>query len=175
MILPQGTPTQRESVSAFTERLVAGNPPRLYLPEDKSRPDTDALVFRVGYRSEAERIAALVGPRDLGQAVDASTDHALLVVLGEYARQVGLIERLQAVPIDQRQGDYTPQSKLIEFLIAILAGLEHLEDLSQATNPLLGASWLCALLGRQSHLERSRRRYPARGHRGAGDRVAAVH
>jgi hypothetical protein len=63
----------------------------------------------VSYRSEAERIAALVGPRDLSQAVDASTDHALLVVLGEYARHVGLIERLQGVPIDQRQGEYTPQ------------------------------------------------------------------
>jgi hypothetical protein len=94
-------------------------------------------VYRVGYRGEAERIAALVRDRDLGQAVDASTDHALLVLLGEYARQLGLIERLQVVPIDQRQGDYTPQSKLIEFLVAILAGLEHLEDLNQAADPLV--------------------------------------
>ena len=92
-------------MSAFAERLVADDPPRLYLPEDESRPDASTLTFRVSYRSEAERIAALVGPRDLGQAVDASTDHALLVLLGEYARHLGLIERLQAVPIDQRQGD----------------------------------------------------------------------
>ena len=137
MILPQGVPSQRGSVSAFAERLVADNPPRLYLPEDASRPDAGTLVYQVGYRSEAERIAALVRPRDLGQAVDVSTDHALLVLLGEYARQLGLIERLQAVPIDQRQGAYTPQSKLIEFLVAILAGLEHLEDLNQAAAPLV--------------------------------------
>jgi hypothetical protein len=137
MILPQGVPSQRGSVSAFAERLVADNPPRLYLPEDASRPNAGTLVYQVGYRSEAERIAALVRHRDLGQAVDASTDHALLVVLGEYARQLGLIERLQAVPIDQRQGDYTPQSKLIEFLVGILAGLEHLEDLNQAAAPLV--------------------------------------
>jgi hypothetical protein len=146
MILPQGIPSQRGSISAFAERLMAEDPPRLYLPKDESRPNAGALVFRVGYRSEAERIAALVGPRDLGQAVDASTDHALLVLLGEYARQLGLIKRLQAVPIDQRQGDYTPQSKLIEFLVAILAGLEHLEDLNQASDPLVKdqaviASW----------------------------------
>jgi hypothetical protein len=146
MILPQGIPSQRGSISAFAERLMAEDPPRLYLPKDESRPNAGALVFRVGYRSEAERIAALVGPRDLGQAVDASTDHALLVLLGEYARQLGLIKRLQAVPIDQRQGDYTPQSKLIEFLVAILAGLEHLEDLNQAFDPLVKdqaviASW----------------------------------
>jgi hypothetical protein len=137
MILPQGVPSQRGSVAAFGERLVADIAPRLYLPADESRPHASDPVFRVGYRSEAERIAALVGPRDLGQAVDASTDHALLVVLGEYARQLGLISRLQAVPIDQRQGDYSPQSKLIEFLVAILAGLEHLEDLNQASDPLV--------------------------------------
>ena len=146
MILPQGAPVQHGSVTTFTERLVADIPPRLYLPEGGSRPDAGTLMFRVGYRSEAARIAALVGPRDLGQAVDASTDHALLVVLGEYARQLGLIERLQGVPIDQRQGDYSPQSKLIEFLVAILAGLEHLEDLNQASMPLVKdqaviASW----------------------------------
>jgi hypothetical protein len=137
MILPQGAPSQRGSVSAFAEQLVADVPPRLYVPEDKSRPAVGDTVFRVGHRNEAERIAALVGPRDLGQAVDASTDHALLVLLGEYAQHLGLIKHLQAVPIDQRQGDYAPQSKLIEFLVAILAGLEHLEDLNQASDPLV--------------------------------------
>jgi hypothetical protein len=80
MILPQGAPVQHGSVTTFTERLVADIPPRLYLPEGGARPDAGSLMFRVGYRSEAERIAALVGPGDLGQAVDASTDHALLVV-----------------------------------------------------------------------------------------------
>jgi len=133
-------------VTTFTERLVADIPPRLYLPDNGAQPDASPLTFRVRYRSEAERIAALVGPRDLGPAVDASTDHALLVLLGEYARHLGLIERLQAVPIDQRRGDYTPQSKLIEFLVAILAGLEHLEDLNQASDPVVKdeaviASW----------------------------------
>jgi len=146
MILPQGAPVQYGSVTTFTERLVADIPPRLYLPDNGAQPDASPLTFRVRYRSEAERIAALVGPRDLGPAVDASTDHALLVLLGEYARHLGLIERLQAVPIDQRRGDYTPQSKLIEFLVAILAGLEHLEDLNQASDPVVKdeaviASW----------------------------------
>jgi hypothetical protein len=137
MIVPHGVPSQHGSVSAFAERLVADHPPRLYWLEGEPRPDARDLVFRVGYGNEAARIIALVGPRDLGQAVDASTDHALLVLLGEYARHLGLIERLQAVSIDQRQGDYPPQSKLIEFLVGILAGLEHLEDLNQAPHPLV--------------------------------------
>jgi hypothetical protein len=136
MFLPPSAPSRRESVSASAKRYAADAPPRLYLPEDLPRPDASTLTFRVSYRSEAERLAALVGPGELGPAVDASTDHALLVLLGEYARHLGLIERLQGVPIDQRQGEYTPQSKLIEFLVAILAGLEHLEDLNQASDPL---------------------------------------
>jgi len=61
MILPQGVPSQRGSVAAFGERLVADIAPRLYLPKDESRPNASDTVFRVGYRSEAERIAALDG------------------------------------------------------------------------------------------------------------------
>jgi hypothetical protein len=104
------------------------------------------VVFRVSYRSEAERIADLVGPRDLGSTIDATTDHALLVLLGEYVQHLGLIERLQAVPIDQRTREHTPQSKLIEFLVGILGGLEHLEDLNEGPQPLVRdqaviASW----------------------------------
>jgi hypothetical protein len=100
----------------------------------------------VSYRSEAERIADLVGPRDLRQAIDATTDHTLLVLLGEYAQHLGLTERLQAVPLDQRTRDHTPQSKLIEFLVGILGGLEHLEDLNEGPQPLVRdqaviASW----------------------------------
>ena len=146
MILPQGVPSQPEPVSTFAEGLRAGGPPRWYLPESASRPDPGYLVFRVSYRSEAERIADLVGPRDLGSTIDATTDHALLVLLGEYAQHLGLIERLQAVPIDQRTREHTPQSKLIEFLVGILGGLEHLEDLNEGPQPLVRdqaviASW----------------------------------
>jgi len=146
MIVPQCHPSQQRSVSEFTDWLVVDDHPGVCWSNDGPRPEASLLMIRTSPMREVERIAALVGQRDLGQAVDASTDHALLVVLGEYARQLGLIGRLQAVPIDQRQGDYSPQSKLIEFLVAILAGLEHLEDLNQASAPLVKdqaviASW----------------------------------
>ena len=59
MILPQRVPSQRGSVSAFAERLMAGDRPRLYRSEDAPRPDACNWVFRVGRRSEAERIADL--------------------------------------------------------------------------------------------------------------------
>lgn len=137
MIVPQCLPSQHRSVSDFTNWLVADDRPWLHVSPECPRPEDSPAILRTGSVHEAERITMLVGNRDLGQEVDASTDHALLILLGEYARHLGLIKRLQAVPIDQRQGDYPPQSKLIEFLVGILAGLEHLEDLNQASDPLV--------------------------------------
>ncbi|MBN1135513.1 MAG: hypothetical protein JXM73_02965 [Anaerolineae bacterium] len=44
------------------------------------------------------------------------TAHAMLVPWGLFARQIGLIRRLEGVPIPQCKRDYEPQTKLIEFL-----------------------------------------------------------
>jgi hypothetical protein len=52
------------------------------------------------------------------------TDHALLVVLGQFAQHLGLLTLLKAVPIDQKKVQHAPQDKLIEFLVAILAGVQ---------------------------------------------------
>lgn len=65
------------------------------------------------------------------------TDHALLVLLGQFAQHLGLIALLHAVPLDQKTVDHTPQSKLIEFLVAILAGLDQLQELNDAPAPLV--------------------------------------
>lgn len=64
------------------------------------------------------------------------TEHAWLVLLGEYARQTGLTAALNAVPIQQKVRTHRPQTKVIEFLVAILAGLPHLEDISRDGHPL---------------------------------------
>ena len=49
------------------------------------------------------------------------TEHAWLVLLGEYARQSGLTAALNAVPLQQKVRTHRPQTKVIEFLVAILA------------------------------------------------------
>lgn len=54
------------------------------------------------------------------------TDHALLVLLGQFAQHLGLIELLHSVPIAQKTVEHSPQTKLIQFLVAILAGLNQL-------------------------------------------------
>ena len=83
MIVPQCHPSQRRSVSEFTDWLVADDHPGVYLLNDGPRPEASPLMIRTSPMREVERIGALVGQRDLGQAVDASTDHARLVLSGE--------------------------------------------------------------------------------------------
>lgn len=64
------------------------------------------------------------------------THHALLVAWGEFARQIGLIEAMDHVSIAQRQREHTPQTKVLEFFVASLGGLKHLEEISRAAHPL---------------------------------------
>jgi hypothetical protein len=64
------------------------------------------------------------------------TQHAFLVVWGWFAEQMGLIEQMKQVVLKQKRYYHTPQSKVLEFLVAILAGLKHLQDISRAAHPL---------------------------------------
>jgi hypothetical protein len=86
---------------------------------------------------EARRIGALIGEQVVGEAIDATTDHAGLVVLGYFAQALGLIAGLGAVPIKQRKGpECEPQAKLVEFLTGILGGIEYLQELNLSDNPI---------------------------------------
>ena len=60
---------------------------------------------------EARRIAALIGEQVVGEAIDATTDHAWLVVLGYFAQALGLIAGLGAVPLKQRKGPECERSE----------------------------------------------------------------
>jgi len=64
------------------------------------------------------------------------TDHAMLVVWGQYAHCLGLPQAFADVPLSQKTVEHTPQSKVLEFLVAHLAGLEYLKDLSHSAHPL---------------------------------------
>lgn len=66
----------------------------------------------------------------------ALTQHAMLVVWGLYARRIGLVQALNQVKLKQKTRDHRPQTKVLEFLVAILAGLPHLQDISHAAHPL---------------------------------------
>jgi hypothetical protein len=64
------------------------------------------------------------------------TQHAFLVAWGWFAEHIGLIQQLQAVSLKQKAYHHRPQTKVLEFLVAILAGLPHLQDISLAAHPL---------------------------------------
>lgn len=64
------------------------------------------------------------------------TQHAMLVVWGLFAQKMGLIDALDSVCINQKVRVHTPQTKIIEFLVAMLAGLPHLQDISRASHPI---------------------------------------
>lgn len=64
------------------------------------------------------------------------TQHALLVAWGWFADHIGLIQALDAVPLKQKRYHHTPQAKVLEFMVAILAGLRHMKDISLAAHPL---------------------------------------
>jgi len=64
------------------------------------------------------------------------TQHAFLVVWGEYAKEIGLIDKLEAVKLGQKTYQHTPQGKVLEFLAGTLMGLKYLQDISLAAHPL---------------------------------------
>jgi hypothetical protein len=69
-------------------------------------------------------------------AQEQETQHALLIPWGQFAQEIGLIAGIEAVKMRQKTVEHTPQTKVLEFLVAILAGTKHLQDISRAAHPL---------------------------------------
>jgi len=65
------------------------------------------------------------------------TNHALMVPYGQLAQDVGLISRLLAVPVPQKEYYHRPAKKILEYLMGILSGMEYLQDLNQGPHPLV--------------------------------------
>lgn len=64
------------------------------------------------------------------------TQHGLMVAWGQFAQDIGLIEGLMQVPVPQKIVRHVPQKKLLEFQMAILAGVEYLQDINAGPHPL---------------------------------------
>ena len=64
------------------------------------------------------------------------THHAMLVAWGQYARCIGLVKAIEAVALHQKAIDHQPQTKVLEFLVTILGGFEHLKDITYSEHPL---------------------------------------
>ena len=64
------------------------------------------------------------------------TQHAFLVVWGRFGHEIGLVKRIEAVKLKQKRYWHSPQTKVLEFLVATLAGLRYLQDISLSAHPL---------------------------------------
>jgi hypothetical protein len=64
------------------------------------------------------------------------TQHAFLVAWGQFALEKGLVERFASVNLRQKTRQHRPQTKVLEFLVAILGGTRQLQDISLAAHPL---------------------------------------
>lgn len=65
------------------------------------------------------------------------TQHAMLVIWGQFAQAFGMIQAIAGVPIDQKTVNFSPHTKILEFFLAILSGLEHLQELNTAAEPIV--------------------------------------
>jgi len=72
----------------------------------------------------------------MDMAQERDTQHALMIAWGHFAREIGLISGIEAVKLNQKVYEHTPQAKVIEFFVAILSGAKHLQDISLAAHPL---------------------------------------
>jgi hypothetical protein len=68
--------------------------------------------------------------------INELTHHAMLVAWGQFAQSIGLIQDIEGVPLHQKTVTHRPQTKILEFFVAILSGLEHLQDLSRSAHPI---------------------------------------
>jgi len=58
------------------------------------------------------------------------------VAWGQFAQAMGFIQALEAIPLHQKTYTHRSQTKVLEFFVAILAGLPHLKDSSRSAHPL---------------------------------------
>jgi hypothetical protein len=47
-----------------------------------------------------------------------------------------LIQKIQTVALKQKTYIHSPQSKVMEFVVGTLAGMQHLQELSLSAHPL---------------------------------------
>ena len=159
VIPPAGAKLERLDLDKLSGGLSAQKP--MIIPTEAQGKVEVKWLFK-GASPEAVQIAALVGNQELDEVIDATTDHAWLVVLGHFAQALGVVEGLENVALEQRKGpdETKPQTKLIEFLVGILGGIEYLQELNQgaqpiAKDPTIAKAWAQTIFRHYSQVSRT--------------------
>ena|SRR5689334_6319478 len=88
------------------------------------------------------------------------TQHAMLVVWGQFAQELGLLDQLAGVPIPQKTVQHSPAAQLATLFMGVLSGMQYLTDLTHAAAPLyrdssLAQAWGLAALPEASGVSRT--------------------
>lgn len=84
------------------------------------------------------------------EPTNGQTQHAMLVAWGMYARQIGLIGAIEQVKVKQKTRDHSPNRKVLEFMVGILGGIKHLQDISHSAHPIDQDQTLARAWGQES-------------------------
>jgi hypothetical protein len=160
MFIPLST-SRRRSVAEYSRIMLEPAPisVRWLIPEPGEDRKTCVIrSVRLPWDVARDAVERVRQARESGRELD--TEHALLVAWGLFAQQMGLLKGLEDVPVNMGTGVYTPQTKLIEFLIAVLAGVDRLRELNEGERPLaedvsLAVAWLREGLAHYSGVSRT--------------------
>src|SRR5258708_39280891 len=78
------------------------------------------------------------------------TEHALLVPLGRFAREIGLTAALAEVPFNMKTLTHRPGEKLAELLVLILRGGMHVSEVSHGPHPVITDPAVAQALGQDT-------------------------
>lgn len=95
----------KPSVAAYEAKPL--QPVRPIIP--KPVPLTEIKLRYQRPARETEVSKALIRDQPVAEAIEATTDHAWLVVLGHFAQALGLTAQLAGVALPQRQGKNGPR------------------------------------------------------------------
>jgi len=152
--------SSRRTVQEYSQTLIepASITVRLLQPASGERDIRLIRAVRLPWDVARDAVERVRQARESGSELD--TEHALLVAWGLFAQQMGLLKGLEDVPVNMGTGVYTPQTKIIEFFIAVLAGVDSLHQLNEGERPLaedvsLAVAWLREGLAHYSGVSRT--------------------
>ena len=150
----------RRTVQEYSQTLIepASITVRLLQPASGERDIRLIRAVRLPWDVARDAVERVRQARESGSELD--TEHALLVAWGLFAQQRGLLKGLEDVPVNMGTGVYTPQTKIIEFFIAVLAGVDSLHQLNEGERPLaedvsIAVAWLREGLAHYSGVSRT--------------------
>lgn len=77
------------------------------------------------------------------------TEHALLVLYGRFAGQIGLIQALDELPLPMKTVMHTPGDKLAQLLAHILSGGKHISEMGESPHCLIADQAVAAAFGQE--------------------------